>query len=79
MPSCFSCNSAQVAEEYDRCSSCQESHNELIKKLDSKPRQVTEKFQEKLYPIKEIKQGVEVTTYISKEDAINMGIKLPNE
>ena len=38
---------------------------------------MVERIKEKLFPIKEIKQGIEVTTWISREDAANMGIKLP--
>ena len=74
--SCFKCNSVPVAEEYSRCSSCEQSHKELCAQLDSRPRVKEKKVKEKLYPIKEVKGGIQITTWISREDARNMGIKL---
>ncbi len=79
MSQCYKCNSVQVAEEYQRCPSCEKSHQELVRQLDARPRVKEKKVREKLYPIKEMKQGIQVTTWIDKSDAINMGIKLPLE
>ena len=76
MATCYKCNSVQVAEEYQRCASCQKSHAELCAELDSRPRVKEKKVKEELFPIKEMKQGIQVTTWISREDAFNMGIKL---
>ena len=73
---CFKCK-APVAEEFTRCTSCEVEHKKLCASLDAKPRVVEKKVKEKLYPIKEIKQGIQVTTWISAEDARNMGINLP--
>ncbi len=77
MAQCYKCNSVEVSEEFQRCPSCQQTHQELATKLDSQPRKKVEKVREELFPIKEVKQGIQVTTWISREDAVNMGIKLP--
>jgi len=66
-----------VSEEYARCTPCEAEHKKLCASLDAKPRTKEKKIKEKLYPIKEMKQGIQVTTYIDAEDARNMGIKLP--
>jgi len=73
---CFKCK-APVQEEFTRCSPCEAEHKKLCVSLDAKPRVVEKRVKEKLYPIKEMKQGIQVTTYIDAEDARNMGIKLP--
>lgn len=77
MANCYQCEVNEVPEEFDRCPSCKISHQELIKKLDSKPRVKEKKVKEELFPIKEMKGGIPVTTWISREDAANMGITLP--
>ena len=75
---CYKCNSVEVAEEFDRCPSCEISHKELCAKLDARPKVEREKkVREKLYSWKEMKQGIEVTNYITYEEAKIMGIKLP--
>ena len=76
MAVCYACNTNQVAEEFGRCPSCEASHKELCAKLDSKPKMKEKKVKEELFPIKEMKGGIQVTTWISREDAVNMGIKL---
>ena len=78
MPNCYKCGEKEVQEEFQRCPSCELSHQELVKKLDSKPKTIEKKVKEELFPIKEMKGGILVTTWISREDAANMGIKLPN-
>ena len=76
--SCYKCNSVDVEEEFSRCSSCEVAHKELCAKLDTRPKVEREKkVREKLYSWKEVKQGVEVTNYISYEEAKIMGIRLP--
>jgi len=77
MPHCYKCNSEPVAEEYARCPDCETDHKKLAAELDARPKVHEKKVREDLFPIKEVKQGIEVTTYISREDAHNMGIKLP--
>ena len=75
---CFKCKIAEVADEYERCQPCEAAHKQLCAELDARPKVAKEKkVKEELFPIKEIKQGIPVTTYISREDAYNMGIKLP--
>lgn len=76
MASCYKCNSVEVQEEYQRCAPCQKEHEELCAKLDARPRQKVEKVREKLYPLKEVRDGVEKTMWIDKESARVMGIKV---
>ena len=66
-----------VEEEFLRCSSCELQHKELCAKLDARPKNHEKKVKEKLYSWKEMKQGIEVTNYISYEEAAIMGIRLP--
>ena len=76
MVQCYSCKKEEVVEEFDRCPACAEKHKELCKRLDAKPRVKEKKVKEELFPIKEVKGGVQITTWISREDAHNMGIKI---
>ena len=75
--SCYKCNKVSVEEEFARCEHCEADHKKLCATLDAKPRIREKKVKEELFPIKEIKQGILVTTYIDRTDAKNMGIKLP--
>ena len=74
---CYKCNQTEVAEEFERCPSCETAHKDLCAKLDAQPKKHIEAVKEELFPIVEMKQGIKVTTYIDREDAANMGIKLP--
>lgn len=73
---CYQCNVNPVSEEFQRCVTCQKSHQQLIEKLDSKPKIKEKKVKEKLYILKEKKQGIEVMTYMSEEDARANGIDI---
>lgn len=77
---CYKCKKEPVIEEFTRCVLCEREHQELIKELvkalDSRPRVKEKKVKEKLYPIKEMKGGIPVTTWISKSDAAIIGIKI---
>lgn len=77
MAKCYKCQKEPVAEEFQRCPTCEKDHQELCKELDSRPLKQVERVKEELFPIKSVKQGIEVTTFISREDAANMGVKLP--
>ena len=77
MAQCYRCNQTEVAEEFDRCSTCEVEHKKLCAQLDTRPKYHEVKVKEKLYSWKEMKQGVEVTNYISYDEAKIMGIKLP--
>ena len=74
---CDKCNQVEVAEEYTRCPSCEMAHQRLCAELDARPKNHIKPVREELFPIKEVKQGILVTTWISREDAMNMGIQLP--
>ena len=76
MSNCYKCNKEPVKEEFERCGECETTHKELALQLDARPKTREIKVKEKLYPIKEVKQGIQVTTWISQEDARNMGIKI---
>lgn len=79
MYNCYQCNSVRVEEEYQRCPACQKKHEELAAKLDARPKTHVPKVKEKLYPIREVKQGIQVTTWLSREDLIANGMKVPDE
>ena len=66
-----------MEEEFSRCAPCEQQHKDLCAQLDARPKNHIKPVKEELFPIKEVKQGILVTTYISREDAANMGIKLP--
>ena len=74
---CYKCNKVSVENEFERCSACEADHKKLCAELDARPRIKEKKVKEELFPIYEIKGGINVTTYIDREDARNMGIKLP--
>ena len=75
---CYRCSKEVVEEEFTRCPPCQQAHKELCAKLDARPKvEVAKKPREKLHSWKEMKQGIEVTNYISRSEAEIMGIKLP--
>jgi predicted sulfurtransferase len=76
MAQCFKCNEIEVPEEFLRCDTCEAEHKRMCAELDSKKAPIVKPVKETLYPIKEMKQGIEVTTWISKEDAMVMGIKV---
>ena len=77
MAHCYRCNQVEVAEEFTRCPPCEAAHKELCAKLDARPKHHEVSLREELFPIKEIKRGIEVTTYIDRNDAAILGIKLP--
>lgn len=77
MSTCYKCGINEVPEEFTRCSLCEASHKEFCAKLDSKPKNhIKPVKKEELFPIKETKGGIPVTTWISRQDAANMGIQL---
>ena len=76
MVKCYRCNQVEVAEEYTRCPPCEAAHRELCAQLDAKPKMAVEKVREELFPVMETKQGIKVITWISREDAANMGIQV---
>lgn len=73
---CFKCNSVGVQEEFQRCPSCEASHQDLIKKLDSQPKNKEKKIKEELFPIKEMKGGIQITTWVDRETARINGMKI---
>ena len=75
MAQCYKCNKIEVSEEFQRCPACTLSHKELCAQLDARPKNHEVRVKEELMAIKEVKQGINVTTYISREDAANMGIQ----
>ena len=75
--SCYKCNSVEVNEEFSRCSSCEQTHKALCAELDARPKVITKKVKEELFPFVGMKQGIKVTTWISRADAMIMGLKLP--
>ena len=78
MPSCYKCSKEEVSEEYARCPSCEAEHKKLCAQLDARPKVHEKKVKEELFAFKEVKQGIEVTTWVDRETARINGIKLPN-
>ena len=74
--SCYKCNVSPVEEEFTRCPSCETSHQQLARQLDSRPKHIEKKVKEQLFPIKRMRQGIACTDWISREDAFNMGIQV---
>ena len=74
MAKCYKCGKQEVSEEYARCEPCEISHKELCKELDARPKQHIKPIKEELMAIKEVKQGINVTTFIDRNDAANMNI-----
>ena len=75
MAQCYKCGKQEVSEEYARCEPCEISHKELCKELDARPKVIEKKVKEELMAIREVKQGINVTTFIDRNDAANMGIE----
>ena len=75
MASCYKCGKSEVAEEFTRCSPCEAAHKALCAELDARPKNHIKPVKEELMAIKEVKQGILVTTYIDRQDAANMGIQ----
>lgn len=76
--SCYKCNTNPVSEEFQRCSSCETEHKALCAKLDARPKPPkVEKPKEELFAVKSIRRGVEFTDWVSRQDALVLGIKLP--
>lgn len=68
-----------VAQEFGRCSACQTEHEKLAASLDAKPKVAVER-QEKDWVFKvEMKGGIPVKVFATREDARVMGWKLPDE
>lgn len=64
MAHCYKCNQSQVADEFQRCESCEAIHQELCAKLDSRPKAPKiEKVNEPTKVYKQVKDGILVTTY----------------
>mgnify|MGYP001572793180 CR=1 FL=1 len=77
MATCYKCGKSEVTDEFERCKPCEAAHKKLCEELDARPKNHIKPVKEELFPIKEVKQGIPITTWISREDAGNMGIQLP--
>ena len=74
---CYQCGSGN--EDNLRCGSCEAKHQELVVKLDSRPREKVEKIREKEYPFYSVKGGVQFTDWYTAEDLRTLGIPIPKE
>ena len=74
---CYQCGSGN--EDNLRCGSCEAKHQELVVKLDSRPREKVEKVREKEYPFYSVKGGVQFTDWYTAEDLRTLGIPIPKE
>ena len=73
---CYKCGAQEVPEEFQRCPTCETSHQQLVKQLDSRPRTIEKKVKEQLFPIIRMRGGIQCTDWIDREDAAAMGIKV---
>ena len=75
---CVQCEKIEVSEEFTRCSACETTHKKLCAELDARPKKQVEKVKEVLIPFKSVKQGIEVTTWMTKEEAQIWRLKIPS-
>ena len=66
-----------MEEEFTRCVDCDKIHQELCKKLNAQVKVHEKSPKEVLIPFKKIQQGVEVTTWYTKEECRVWGLKIP--
>ena len=87
MVKCTTCSIVPVNEEYTRCYDCNIKHQELVKKLDSRPK-VEKPPKEVLIPIVTKKKvtmpdgkikEIDFTTFYSREELKFWNIKIPEE
>lgn len=78
---CTKCQKFPVQEEYTRCADCDKEHQELVKTLNAKYKNQLNDVppKEVLIPFKKIQQGVEVTTWYTKDECRIWGLKVPPE
>ena len=74
---CFECGSGN--EDNLRCISCEAKHQEIVARLEARPKVKKEKVREKLYPFYSVKRGVEFTDWYSEGDLRLLGIPIPKE
>ena len=79
MNKCYKCGESDVQEEFTRCPACEAEHKKLCAELDAKPKAHVEKVKEELIGFKSMRQGVEVTTFMNREEARLLGLKIPPE
>lgn len=72
---CIKCQ-APVEGEYERCDSCKTEHQKLCERLDATPRPIVEKKPVEWVKRSDIKDGVVVTTYMTREEAALMGVRV---
>ena len=81
---CIQCNQVPVNEEFQRCGGCQTAHEELVKKLDIRPKPIKKPKEElvavthkKMLQYPDGMKEVEFTDYYTKEDCLILGIPIP--
>ena len=67
---------ASVSKELGRCGACDSGHQALCKQLDAKPVSKVEKVPVEWVSYKQVRGGVMVTTYMTKQEAILMGKRI---
>jgi len=74
---CYQCKAEIVEEEFSRCPSCSEIHKKLCDKLNAQKTTYVKPPKEVLIPFKSIKQGIEVTTWYTKEECKIWKLPIP--
>lgn len=74
--SCVVCGVKEAPKELGRCVGCEDGHQKLCRQLDAKPRQIIEKKPMEWIYKTEVKGGVVVKTFMTKDEARSIGIKV---
>ena len=72
MNKCSKCGTP-IDQEYGRCVSCTLDHKKLCEQLDAKPKMQVERKPVEWVKSEQVKNGVVVTTYMTREEAQLMG------
>ena len=68
---CFKCGGGN--EDNLRCADCEAKHQEIVARLDARPQSKVEKVPVQWVKSKEIRNGIVITNYMTKEEAQMMG------
>ena len=72
---CIKCG-AKEAPEMGRCGPCGVEHKRVCATLDSRPKQSFERPKEEWIKQTEVRGGITITTYMTKEEGRMLGIKV---
>ena len=76
---CVSCKIQDADKEMGRCSSCKTEHDKLCAELEARPKNTPQKPPTDWVYYTQVKEGVVVKTFMTREEARLMGKRLPDE